>query len=113
MHSVLCQTEREAELKEKLSTIVDMKKIGLESNVKYDKNPEYPSDSSRNDSESLHFLPDAQQEVSLYLQFLVKELKLHRMVNFSRLFSLELLREELKLQAIIEQRVTKLLVSQC
>ena len=57
MHSDLNRTEREAELKKKLSTIVDMKKIGLESNVKYDEDPEYPSDNSRNDFESLHFLP--------------------------------------------------------
>ena len=39
MHSDLNQTEREAELTEKLSTIVNIEKIVLDSTVKYDKDP--------------------------------------------------------------------------
>ena len=80
--------------------------------VKYDEDPEYPSDNSRNYPESLHFLPGVQEEVRLYLQFLLKELKIRGMVNFDRLSSVELLREELKRQVIIERRVTKLFLSQ-
>ena len=53
-----------------------------------------------------------QEEVRLYLQFLLEELNIRRIVNFDRLSFVELLREELKQQVIIEQRVTKLLVSQ-
>ena len=112
MHSDLNRTEQEAELKEKLSTVVDDETIVLESTVKYDEDPEYPSDNSRNEPESLHFLPGVQKEVRLYIQFLPKKLKIHRMVNFDCLSSVELLREELKRQVIIQRRVTKLLVSQ-
>ena len=39
MHSDLNQIEREAELTEKLSTIVDIEKIVLDSTVKYDEVP--------------------------------------------------------------------------
>ena len=111
MHSDLNRLEREEELKEKMSTIIDYDNIKLKTKVKYDEDPEYPSDNSKNNPESLHFLPGEQEEKSLYILFLLKELRLRGMQNLDRLVTVELLREELIRQVIIERRVSKLRVS--
>ena len=111
MHSDLNRLEREEELHEKRNTSIDYDNIKSKTKVKYDEDPEYPSDNSRNNAESLHFVPGGQAEKELYILFLLKELQLRGMENFDHLGTVELIREELIRQVIIERRVSQLLVS--
>ena len=65
MHSDLNRLEQEEELKEKESIVNNYDFIVLKTTVKFDEDPEYPSDNSKNNPESLHFLPGDGDNLSI------------------------------------------------